>query len=59
MYSERKISSYIINDNYYNSKSIIGFYAANINYIIFYIDVLKEYQEELNDILELIDQELN
>ena len=42
MYSERKISSYIINDNYYNSKSIIGFYAANINYIIFYIDVLKE-----------------
>ena len=59
MYSERKISSYIINDNYYNSKSIIGFYAANINYIIFYIDVLKEYQEELNDILKLIDQELN
>jgi len=59
MYSERKISSYIINDNYYNSKSIIGFYAANINYIIFYIDVLKEYQEELNDILKFIDQELN
>ena len=49
----------MINDNYYKSKSIIGFYAANINYIIFYIDVLKEYQEELNDILELIDQELN
>ena len=59
MYSERKIFSYMINDNYYKSKSIIGFYAANINYIIFYIDVLKEYQEELNDILELIDQELN
>ena len=59
MYSERKISSYMINDNYYRSKPIIGFYAANINYIIFYIDVLKEYKEELNDILELIDQELN
>ncbi len=59
MYSERNISSYIIGDGYYKSKAVIGFYAANINYIIFYIDVLIKYEEELNEILKLIDQEVN
>ena len=29
------------------------------NYVTFYIDVLKEYEEELNNILELIDLEVN
>lgn len=59
MYSEKNISSYVIGKNYYKSKKVIGFYAANMNYIVFYIDILKKYEEELNDILKLIDQEVN
>jgi hypothetical protein len=59
MYSEKKISSYVIGMNYYKSKKVIGFYAANMNFIVFYIDILKKYEEELNDILKLIDQEIN
>ena len=59
MYSEKNISSYLIGENYYKSKKVIGFYAANMNYIVFYIDILKKYEEELNDILKLIDQEVN
>ena len=47
------------NRNYYKSNKVIGFYAANVNYVTFYIDVLKEYEEELNNILELIDLEVN
>jgi hypothetical protein len=59
MYSEKKISSYVIGMNYYKSKKVIGFYSANMNFIVFYIDILKKYEEELNDILKLIDQEIN
>ena len=59
MYSEKNVSSYIIGKNYYKSKKVIGFYAANMNYLLFYIDILKKYEEELNDILKLIDQEVN
>ena len=59
MYSDRNISSFLISQNYYKSTKVIGFYAANVNYVTFYIDVLKEYEEELNNILELIDLEVN
>tara|TARA_Y100000996_G_scaffold410687_1_gene393508 strand:+ start:745 stop:1443 length:699 start_codon:yes stop_codon:yes gene_type:complete len=59
MYSDRNISSFLISQNYYKSNKVIGFYAANVNYVTFYIDVLKEYEEELNNILELIDLEVN
>lgn len=59
MYSEKNISSYLIGNNYYKSKKVIGFYAANMSYIVFYIDILQKYEEELNDIIKLIDQEVN
>ena len=59
MYSDRNISSFLISQNYYKSNKVIGFYAANVNYVTFYIDVLKEYEEELNNIIELIDLEVN
>ena len=59
IYSDSKLSSVIISDSYYNSPEVLGYYNSLLNTSTNYIDLLKLFKIEFEEIIDLIDQEIN
>ena len=59
IYSDRKITSSIIKDSYYNSPEVLGYYSNLLNTSRSYVDLLKLFKIEFEEIINLIDQEIN
>ena len=59
IYSDRKIISSIIDDSYYNSTEVLSYYNGLLNTSTSYIDLLKLFKIEFEEIIDLIDQEIN